>query len=223
MSATNTSFVAPAALRIPLGLKLAYTVFMAVLVPVYLRNYGPTNFLYFCDVALIITLVGIWIESPLLVSMCAVGIIASQTLWVIDFLSNLIGHPLTGLTDYMFMADRSLFLRGLSLFHGWLPFLLIYLVWRLGYYRRALPVWTVVAWALVLTHDVETAAGVAAIDPIVALERRLGLRSSWNFVPRRYELDRDLSVLDAGYLGADAVGGAPEPMGAVVHPPAARP
>jgi hypothetical protein len=36
--------------------------------------------------------------------MCAVGIIASQTLWVIDFLSNLIGHPLTGLTDYMFMA-----------------------------------------------------------------------------------------------------------------------
>ena len=35
---------------------------MAVLVPVYLRNYGPTNFLYFCDVALIITLVGIWID-----------------------------------------------------------------------------------------------------------------------------------------------------------------
>jgi hypothetical protein len=60
------------------------------------------------------------------------GIIASQTLWVIDFLSNLIGHPLTGLTDYMFMADHSLFLRGLSLFHGWLPFLLVYLVWRLG-------------------------------------------------------------------------------------------
>src|SRR5262249_6867588 len=81
---------------VPLWLKLAYTAFMAVLVPVYLRNYGPTNFLYFCDVALIITLVGIWIESPLLVSMCAVGIIASQTLSVIDFLSNLIGHPLTG-------------------------------------------------------------------------------------------------------------------------------
>jgi hypothetical protein len=45
------------------------------------------------------------------------------------------------------------------------------------------------AWALVLTHDVETAAGVAAIDPIVELERGLGLRSSWNFVPRRYEVD----------------------------------
>jgi hypothetical protein len=133
MSTTSTPFGAPAVRRIPLWLKLAYTGFMAVLVPVYLRNYGPTNFLYFCDVALIITLVGIWIESPLLVSMCAVGIIASQTLWLIDFFSNLIGHPLTGLTDYMFMADHSLFLRGLSPFHGWLPILLVYLVWRLGY------------------------------------------------------------------------------------------
>jgi hypothetical protein len=150
MSTTSIPSVAPAARRIPLWVKLAYTAFMVVLVPFYLRNYGPTNFLYFCDVALIITLVGIWIESPLLVSMCAVGIVASQTLWVIDFLSNLIGHPLTGLTDYMFMADHSLFLRGLSLFHGWLPFLLVYLVWRLGYDRRALPAWTLIAWALVL-------------------------------------------------------------------------
>ena len=141
MSTTSTPSAATAASRVPLWLKLAYTAFMAVLVPVYLRNYGPTNFLYFCDVALIITLVGIWIESPLLISMCAVGIIASQTLWVIDFLSNLIGHPFTGLTDYMFMPDHSLFLRGLSLFHGWLPFLLLYLVWRLGYDRRALPAW----------------------------------------------------------------------------------
>jgi hypothetical protein len=95
VSTTSKPSVAPATRRVPLWLKLAYTAFMAVLVPVYLRNYGPTNFLYFCDVALIITLIGIWIESPLLVSMCAVGIIASQTLWVIDFLSNLIGHPLT--------------------------------------------------------------------------------------------------------------------------------
>jgi hypothetical protein len=146
---STQSLVDPAS-RLPLWLKLAYTAFMAVLVPVYWRNYGPTNFIYFCDVALIITLVGIWIESPLLVSMCAVGILASQALWVVDFLSNLIGVPLTGMTDYMFAADHSLFLRSLSLFHGWLPFLLVYLVWRLGYDRRALAAWTAVAWALVL-------------------------------------------------------------------------
>ena len=51
---------------------------MAVLVPVYWYYYGPTNFLYFCDVALFLTLAGIWLESPLLVSMCAVGIVAPQ-------------------------------------------------------------------------------------------------------------------------------------------------
>ena len=53
--------------RVPLWLKLAYTAFMAILVPVYLYYYGPTNFLYFCDVALLLTLLGIWIDSPLLI------------------------------------------------------------------------------------------------------------------------------------------------------------
>jgi hypothetical protein len=146
----STQTIAVPESRLPLWLKLAYTAFMAVLVPVYWMNYGPTNFLYFCDVALLITLVAIWIESPLLASMCAVGIIGSQTLWVIDFLLNIFGIKLTGLTDYMFMSDHSLFLRGLSLFHGWLPFLLVYLVWRLGYDGRGLPAWTVVAWTLIL-------------------------------------------------------------------------
>jgi hypothetical protein len=136
--------------HLPLWLKLVYTAFMAVLVPVYWYYYGPTNFLYFCDIALILTLIGVWIESPLLVSMCAVGILAPQTLWVADFLSNLIGMPFTGMTDYMFQSDHSLFLRGLSLFHGWLPFLLVFLVWKLGYDRRALPVWTGTACVLIL-------------------------------------------------------------------------
>jgi hypothetical protein len=34
--------------------------------------------------------------------------------------------------------------------HVWLPFLLVYLVYRLGYDRRALLYWSVLAWALVL-------------------------------------------------------------------------
>lgn len=140
----------PASHRIPLWLKLVYTAFMAVLVPVYLHYYGPTNFLYFCDVALILTLIGVWIESPLLLSMGAVGITVPQIVWVIDFLGTAIGYPVVGMTAYMFNGNNSLFLRGLSLFHGWLPFLLLYLVARLGYDRRALPAWTVLAWALIL-------------------------------------------------------------------------
>jgi hypothetical protein len=140
----------PDAPRIPLWLKLAYTAFMAVLIPVYWHYYGPTNFLYFCDVALILTLAGIWIESPLLISMCAVGITVVQGVWLIDFLGHLIGMPVNAMTAYMFEAHRSAFLRGLSLFHGWLPLMLIYLVAKLGYDRRGFLAWTLLAWALIL-------------------------------------------------------------------------
>ena len=136
--------------RLPLAFKLAYTAFMAVLIPVYWHYYGPTNFLYFCDVALIISLIGIWLESPLLISMCAVGILIPQALWVIDFIAGVFGFSITGMTAYMFNANSSLFLRGLSLFHGWLPFMLAYLVWKLGYDRRGLPAWIGTAWVLLL-------------------------------------------------------------------------
>jgi len=54
------------------------------------------------------------------------------------------------MTDYMMQSDRSLFLRGLSLFHGWLPFLLAFLVWRVGYDRRGFAAWTGLAWVLLL-------------------------------------------------------------------------
>ena len=56
-------------------------------------------------------------------------------------------------------------------------------------------------WALVLTHDVETSEGLAALEEILDLERGLGLRSSWNFVPRRYEVDDDLvrELADGGF------------------------
>ncbi len=41
-------------------------------------------------------------------------------------------------------------------------------------------------WALVLTHDVDTARGVEDICVLRDLELELGYRSSWNFVPERY-------------------------------------
>lgn len=132
------------------NIKIIYTVFMLVLLPVYLYFYGPTNFLYFCDVALILTLIGLWKNDSLLISMCAVGIIGVQMLWVVDFIATLFGIPLTGMTAYMFNSESSLFLRGLSLFHGWLPFLLIYLVYKMGYNPKGFLRWTGLAWILIL-------------------------------------------------------------------------
>ncbi|MCA9236900.1 MAG: hypothetical protein KDA44_15595 [Planctomycetales bacterium] len=139
-----------AAGRIPLWVKVAYTAFVAVLVPYYLKTYGPTNFLYFCDVALLMTVAALWLESSLLASLAAVGILIPQTLWVADFLGAAVGRPLTGMTAYMFDDQLSLFARGLSFFHFWLPFLLLWTVWRLGYDRRALAGWTLLAWGLQL-------------------------------------------------------------------------
>ena len=142
--------VAVQAHKIPLAAKVACTVFLAILVPVYWRTYGPTNFLWFCDAALLLTVAGMWLESSLLISMCSVGILLPQCLWLADFGSQLLGFRLLGLTGYMFDPHLTLFTRALSLFHGWLPLLLVWLLFRLGYHKRALPAWTVLAAGLVL-------------------------------------------------------------------------
>ena len=136
--------------RVPTALKLGYSAFTAVLVPCYWVLYGPSNFLYFCDIALLLTLVAVWTEKPLWASMSAVGIFIPQALWMVDFLSTALGHPLLGLTDYMFDGNKPLFTRGLSFFHFWLPILLVYLLRKLGYDRRAFKAWTALATAVLL-------------------------------------------------------------------------
>jgi peptidoglycan/xylan/chitin deacetylase (PgdA/CDA1 family) len=47
-------------------------------------------------------------------------------------------------------------------------------------------------YALVLTHDIETAAGQSFARRVADLDASFGFRSSFNFVPERYRLDRDL-------------------------------
>jgi hypothetical protein len=47
-------------------------------------------------------------------------------------------------------------------------------------------------WALVLTHDVETRVGFDGREMLRGPERELGLRSSWNLVAERYDVDDDV-------------------------------
>jgi hypothetical protein len=133
---------------IPLAVKLIYTLFVAVLVYNYWRAYSPWTFLFFCDVALLLTLPALWLESPLLISLPAVGLVLPQMLWVFDFVT---GARITGMTSYMFDPKLPLLVRGLSTFHGWLPFLLVWGVWRLGYDHRALAGWTVISTIVLLS------------------------------------------------------------------------
>lgn len=145
-----TVFPSQPASRIPLWVKWLYTGFVAILVPYYLHCYGPTNFLYYCDVAVLMALVAVWREDSLWASMPAVGLLIPQTLWMVDFLGGLFRLHVVGMTAYMFTPTIPLFTRGLSLFHFWLPLFLIWIIWRLGYDRRAFIAWTVLAWILML-------------------------------------------------------------------------
>jgi hypothetical protein len=54
------------------------------------------------------------------------------------------------MANYMFDPLLSPFSRGLSLYHGWLPFLLLWGIRRLGYDRRAVWVQILFAWLLLI-------------------------------------------------------------------------
>ena len=103
---------------IPLWLKIVDTLFVYLIVPIYWRRYGPANFLWFSDVALLLTVPALWLESPLLVSMMALAVALPELAWNIDFFVRLTtGVSLLGLAAYMFDRRIPRFVRSLSLFH----------------------------------------------------------------------------------------------------------
>jgi len=142
---------------IPLWVKIAHTAFVLVLVPPYLRHYGAANFLWFSDIALLAMVPGLWLESPLIASMMAVGVLLLELTWNVDYFGRLAsGRSLIGLADYMFDARLPRWLRALSLFHVALPVLLLWTVGRLGYDPRALPAQTALAELVLLVTYVVT-------------------------------------------------------------------
>lgn len=123
---------------VPFGVKISYYTFMAILVPSYAFSYPLVNFLNLCDVHLFMVLISFLTDKHILISMSAVGILFPQLLWCLDFISLTLGINFIGTTAYMYDEKISLYLRFLSLFHGWFPFFLLYLIKRLGYDKRAL-------------------------------------------------------------------------------------
>ncbi len=125
--------------------------FVMLLLVVYGRELGAANFLWGSDIALLVTLLALWLENRFLASMMAVGVLLPELFWNIDFFSHLVaGHDVLGLdaTAYMFASDKPLLLRGLSLFHVFLPLVLLYLLMRLGYDRRAFAAQILLCWII---------------------------------------------------------------------------
>jgi hypothetical protein len=133
----------------PIWLKVAYTLFVCAVIPVYWVNYGPSNFLWFSDIALFLTVPAVWLESGLLASMMTLSILLLDVAWNVDFFGRLLtGRSLSGLSSYMFTERVPLSVRSLSLFHIWFPPFLLWMVYRLGYDQRALVGQTVLAWVV---------------------------------------------------------------------------
>jgi len=137
-------------MRLPIWLKIAWTVWLLAWVPVYLRQYGLQNFLYFCDLGNFLIAIGLWLESPLIFSWQADGLLIFQTLYTIDLVGAVIsGRHWIGGTEYMFDAHVPLFTRLLSLFHVIVPPLLLWGIWRLGYDKQGWKYQTLLTWIVV--------------------------------------------------------------------------
>ena len=171
---------------IPLWIKIIYTLFAVITVIIYAVKYPPGNFLWFSDIALIVTVPALWFESSLLASMMTIGTLLPELFWNIGFFVRLVtGKRLSGLTDYMFDAQKPLYLRALSLFHVFLPVLLLWMIARLGYSSKALIAQTVLAWiVLPLTYGVT--------DP----EQNI----NWVFGPGSIQRNRLFAILYLGML-----------------------
>jgi hypothetical protein len=133
--------------RFPLWLKIAYTAWFIAWVPTYWLEVGPANFLWLCDVGNIVLLIALWTESRPLVSATAVGVVLIQLLWTVDIAGRLLlgFHPIGG-TEYMFDQAEPIAVRFLSLFHLWVPVLLLWAVRRIGFDRRAWKLQTLISW-----------------------------------------------------------------------------
>ena len=127
--------------RIPPWLKIAWTIWVAVWFPLYWKQWGPSTFLWFCDLANLLILAALWTESALIFSWQAVSVLVFQIVFTFDVLGRaVLGRHLIGGTEWVFDDQKiPLYIKLLSLgMHVAAPPLLIWGVRKLGYDRRAL-------------------------------------------------------------------------------------
>jgi hypothetical protein len=137
-------------MRIPLWLKLFWTAGVLVWAPLYYRQYGLQDFLFFCDLGNILIALALWLESSLIFSWQATSLLLFQTLFVIDLIGAVLtGRHWIGGTEYMFDPHIALSIRLLSLFHLVTPPLLLWAIWHLGYDGRGWKYQTLTAWIVV--------------------------------------------------------------------------
>jgi hypothetical protein len=128
----------PAPGEIPDWLRWAALVWLLIWFPAYWHTWGAANFLQLCDLAVILTSIGLFSENALLISSQAVSSLLIDLAWSVDAgWQFFLGRHLIGGTEYLFDARFPLWVRLLSLFHLLMPALLLWALFRIGYDRRA--------------------------------------------------------------------------------------
>lgn len=132
--------------------KYFLTIFVIILIPVYVPYYGWQNFLWLSDIGLFLTLAALWLHSSLLMSMAAVGVLFTELVWCVDYFVELFsGYNLIDLSDYMFDSGYPMALRAISLFHVFVPIIWIWYLVKYGYDRRAFLHMTCLYWLVLVT------------------------------------------------------------------------
>lgn len=75
---------------------------LAVWIPSNFLVWGPPNFLLLCDIAVVLTGIGLWTNSSLLLSSQAVSSLFVDSMWCLDAVWRALLHKhLIGGTEYM--------------------------------------------------------------------------------------------------------------------------
>jgi len=122
---------------IPVWLRWIALVWLMFWVVVYARYWGLANFMHLCDIAVVLSSLGLWSNNRLLISSQAVASLLADTAWGLDAgWRFFLGRHLVGGTEYLFDARFPLWVRLLSLYHLVMPLLLLWALYRVGYDRR---------------------------------------------------------------------------------------
>lgn len=165
--------LAAADLEVPRFARAAALVWLAVYLPSYAWAYGWLNFLFLCNVGILLTAAGLLVGNRLLLSSQAIAAPIVCAAWALDVGWKVAsGEFLFGGTSYMWDPQYPLATRLLSLYHvGW-PFVLAWAVRCYGYDRRGFGLQAGLATLLIACGRLlpaETNLNWAYIEPVFGL------------------------------------------------------
>lgn len=139
---------------------------------VSVRYYGPANLLWFSNLSVLLLTASLVTNRSLPASIVLVGVGVLEVVWSFDLaLRLLMSGPAMGLTEYVFVPrlspdeqPRPLWARLVALYHLLIVPGGLWIVWRLGYDRRALR-WVVIGCGLI------GLGCVLALDPSLNVNR----------------------------------------------------